>query len=487
VRGLYLKIFLCFWAAQSVIVLLSAEWIIRQRYEKADASADALFSSLQTQGDLAVGAYQRGGCAGLMEYRASQDQNFQLTDSTMRPVCGEVAQHDYAPLLQRYRQVISRHADVGHRFGQIIGDSYVWDVPLTMNGDEYFFVLMRPYESQMGWYRDLRDLAYPQFGVAILVCGLTTLVLVMLLTRPIRRLRSAARNLAEGRLSSRVEWVPPRSSVFSGDEIQGLVTDFNYMAERLESLVETHRMLLRDVSHELRSPLARLTMALELGKDDANEETRQHLQNIEREAARLHQLIVQLLTLSQLDAMGNLECPTQFRLEELLQDILPDAQFEARHRGCSVEMTGLADCPMHGQPELIYRAIENIVRNAIRYTKEGSVVEIRLDASEENGNAGCALEIADRGPGIPEDQLEAIFKPFYRIDAARQRATGGFGVGLAIADRAVRLHAGRLQALNRPDGGAILRMWLPCNGRLPPASTAAGDNDRSHFVSAGLG
>jgi two-component system sensor histidine kinase CpxA len=472
VRGLYLKIFLCLWAAESVIVLVSAEWIIRQRYERSDASADALFSSLQTQGDLAVAAYQRGGCDALMEYRASQDQNFQLTDRAMQPVCGEAPQQDYAPLLKRYREVVSKHAAVKHRFGQAMDGLYVWDVPLTMNGDEYFFVLMRPYDSQMAWYRELSDLAYPQLGVAVLVCGLTTLGLGVLLTQPVRRLRSAARHLAEGRLSSRVEWTPSRSGLFRGDEIQGLVTDFNYMAERLESLVETHRMLLRDVSHELRSPLARLTVALELGKDDATQSMREHLQNIEREAARLNQLVVQLLTLSQLDAMGRLENTTAFRLEELLADLLPDAQFEARARGCGVAITATCACAIRGQPELVYRAIENIVRNAIRYTRAGSTVEMSLRAEPSpEGAPGCVLEISDAGLGIPEGELEAIFKPFYRIDAARQRATGGFGVGLAIADRAVKLHGGRLQALNRVEGGTTLRMWLP-SGEAAGAAVA---------------
>ncbi len=468
VRGLFLKIFLCFWIAQSVIVLVSAEWIIRQRYEKADAAADALYSSLQTQGDLAVGAYQRGGCAALNEYKQTQDQNFQLTDHTMQPVCGEKPLHDYAPMLARYRRMVASGSTLKHRFGQQLDGSYVWDVPLTMNGDEYFFVLMRPYESsEMGWYKDLSDLAYPQFGVAVLVCGLATLVLGIVVTRPIRRLRSAARFLAEGKLNSRVDWVPPRLSIFSGDEIQGLVMDFNYMAERLESLVETHRTLLRDVSHELRSPLARLSVALELANDDASDAMKQHLQNIEREAARLNSLVVQLLTLSSLDTMDRLENPQTFLFGDLLQDILPDAQFEARPNQCSVAISSTARCEMRGQPELLYRAIENIVRNAIRYTREGSTVYLSLSTSTSEGQTLAVLDVIDSGPGIPEDQLETIFKPFYRIDAARQRATGGFGVGLAIADRAVKLHGGSLKAINRPEGGTIIRMILPCT--LPAA------------------
>jgi two-component system sensor histidine kinase CpxA len=165
--------------------------------------------------------------------------------------------------------------------------------------------------------------------------------------------------------------------------------------------------------------------------------------------------------------MDRLENPQTFLFGDLLQDILPDAQFEARPNQCSVAISSTARCEMRGQPELLYRAIENIVRNAIRYTREGSTVYLSLSTSTSEGQTLAVLDVIDSGPGIPEDQLETIFKPFYRIDAARQRATGGFGVGLAIADRAVKLHGGSLKAINRPEGGTIIRMILPCT--LPAA------------------
>ena len=464
VRGLFLKIFVFFWLAQSIIVLLSAVLIVRQRYEKSDAVFDALFSMLQTQGDYALRAYEIGGCTGLMDYRQAQDQRFQLADSTMNPVCGEPAEHNYKPLLTRYHRMVVEVINQMHRFGAQVDSDYIWTVPVwSSKGDQYFFFLLRKRDAaEMGWFHDLADLAYPQFAVAIIVCGLTTLGLGLLVTRPISKLRIAAHSLSEGKLESRVAWTPPRASIFRGDEIQGLVNDFNFMAGRLESLVNAHRLLLRDVSHELRSPLARLTLALDFAEDDATEEMKPHLARMEKETGRLNALVSQLLTLSHLDSMDHIVDASEFTLNGIIEDILPDAQFEARKRQCALTFSSNAECTLVGHPELIFRACENIIRNAIRYTSPGTTVNISLLCETRQGEDVAILEVLDRGPGIPPDLLAEIFLPFYRVDAARQSETGGVGVGLAIADRAVRLHHGNLQALNRDGGGAILRMTLPC-------------------------
>jgi len=141
--------------------------------------------------------------------------------------------------------------------------------------------------------------------------------------------------------------------------------------------------------------------------------------------------------------------------------MLPDAEYEARQRQCTVAFHANDQCFISGNQELLYRAIENVVRNAIRYTENGTEVEIKLAQSTGNGTRLAEIEVNDRGPGIPENQLEAILRPFYRVDYARSPKTGGFGVGLAIADRAVRLHHGDMHALNREDGGATFRITLP--------------------------
>ena len=290
--------------------------------------------------------------------------------------------------------------------------------------------------------------------------GLTTFALVLLFTRPVVPFRKAARELATGKLNARVDWPTSQSRLFAGDEIYALMHDFNHMAERLESLVDAQKLLLRDVSHELRSPLARLSVALELAREDSDAATAPHLERIERETVRLNQLIGQLLTLSSMEALEKVENLEPVSLNQLIERMLPDAEFEAEQRQCKVVFKADRACTIYGNQELLYRAIENVVRNAIRYTESGTEVEISLGAARD-GNHGAEIDVSDRGPGIPENQLGAIFRPFYRVDYARSPKTGGFGVGLAIADRAVRLHHGDLCALNRDGGGATIRITLP--------------------------
>jgi len=222
--------------------------------------------------------------------------------------------------------------------------------------------------------------------------------------------------------------------------------------------VGAQKLLLRDVSHELRSPLARLSVALELAREDAGEPMRAHLDRIEREADRLNQLIGQLLTLSSMEALERQKHFAPLSLNQLVEKIIPDAEYEAHQRECTVAFRAEAECVVSGNEELLYRAIENIIRNAIRYTGSGTEVEVALRRVQEGGAAKIELEVSDRGPGIPENEREAIFRPFYRVDDARSPHTGGFGVGLAIAERAVRLHGGELSVSNRAGGGATLRM-----------------------------
>jgi two-component system, OmpR family, sensor histidine kinase CpxA len=245
------------------------------------------------------------------------------------------------------------------------------------------------------------------------------------------------------------------------DEFKGLVHDFNHMAERLESMVGAHKLLLRDVSHELRSPLSRLSVALELAREDAGSELDEHLNRIERETQKLNQLIGQLLTLSSLEARENTSTFEPVSLNRICEEILPDAEYEAKQRPCSVVLEQSEECVVRGDRELLHRAIENVVRNAIRYTAADTQVAIRVYNEQQDETQWVCVEINDCGPGVPEAELDVIFRPFYRVDRARSFSTGGFGVGLAITERAVRLHGGTVRATNRADGGISVKMIFP--------------------------
>jgi two-component system sensor histidine kinase CpxA len=443
-RGLFLKIFVILWIAQSLIFVISTALILRHRFPNPNVTRLSLTNTLRNEGLEAVTVYERQGCSAIAAYASAHQQAITLEDARGRVLCGAPVNDEVEPLT---------HEIAGHQEGNF----YVWSLPLTSQSSaRYRFHVILPYTPEVHtWYHDMWHFAFPQIPVAIAVGGAATFALVLLFTRPLVRLRTAARSLARGNLHTRV----PESSPYrgEGDEFQALVHDFNHMAERLESMVHAQQLLLRDVSHELRSPLARLSVALELARDDAAPEMAAHLERIEREAGKLNQLIGQLLTLTSMEAIDRAEAFEPMCLNDLLEELIPDAQFEAQQRDCSVALHSEADCMINGNRELLYRAIENVVRNAIRYTEAGTEVEIALRAEASS----AVLEISDHGPGIPESELASIFRPFYRVDPARSPQTGGFGVGLAIAERAVRLHHGEMDARNRPGGGTTMRMRLP--------------------------
>jgi two-component system sensor histidine kinase CpxA len=453
-RGLFFKIFAIFWLAQSLIYIISTALIVSQRFPNHNTVGDALDSHLRNDAQVALAAYEAAGCAGFQNNTArNEPAGAALLNLNGDPVCQTPEALSLKGVHPHSLQRIDGHA---------LDESYVWFVPLTAsNGTRYEYAWFQPPSTPRPpspWH-DILHFAFPQIPVALAVGGLTTFVLVLLFTRPLARLRKAARALAGGNLSARVEQVAPMANGKHADEFQGLAHDFNHMAERLESLVAAQRLLLRDVSHELRSPLARLSVALELARDDSAPELEEHLGRIERETQRLNLLIGQLLTLSSLEATERTSTFEKLSLNEVCEQILPDAEYEAQQRPCSVVLEQEKTSPIRGDAMLLHRAIENVVRNAIRYTAAGSQVTIRVAQSVQT--ATVLVEVNDCGPGIPEAELEHIFRPFYRVDMARSTSTGGFGVGLAITERAVRLHGGTLKAVNRPGGGTSIQMWFP--------------------------
>lgn len=462
-RGLFFKIFAIFWIAQSLIFVITTELILRHHRPSPQIFFDTLNRALRNEAQESADAYEKGGCTALAAYAAAQQQTLSLADSGGHTLCGP-----------QFPAPWVAHEDPSHA-GQVMGaqfgDQYVWRLSISARaGTRYVLLVSRRYEPEHHpWYQDLAHFAFPQLLVAIVVGGVMTWALVLLLTRPLVRLRRAARELAQGNLKARVEAPERQSRLLEEDEFRALVHDFNHMAERLELLVDAQQMLLRDVSHELRSPLARLSVALELAREDAAPGEAIHLDRIERETQKLNQLIGQLLSLASMEAIERTDNFEPLSLKKLIEEMIPDAEYEAQQRQCSVQFSAEGECMVAGNRPLLYRAIENVVRNAVRYTEAGSAVEIRLSCGGTSGRA--LLAISDRGPGIPEAELSEIFRPFYRVDRARSTETGGFGVGLAIAERAVKLHHGELQAANRRGGGTEIRMSLPL---LSGAATAAG-------------
>lgn len=270
------------------------------------------------------------------------------------------------------------------------------------------------------------------------------------LTRPLQKLGEAAASIADGRLETRVDPALRKRR----DEIAGLAANFDRMAERIEALILRQRALLGDVSHELRSPLSRLIVALSLVKQGPAEEVAENLERIGLEARRLDTLIGQLLSLTRIDSGMDRGAPVRFDLTNLVQEVANDGDFEARARHRSVAITRADVCTISGFEELLRSAVENVVRNAVRHTAEGTTVEISLRVAD----ARARLEVRDHGPGVPERMLSEIFLPFRRV---ANDDSEGAGLGLAIAERAVTVHRGTIRARNVPEGGLAVEIDLP--------------------------
>jgi len=293
--------------------------------------------------------------------------------------------------------------------------------------------------------------------VAISISGLICYLLTRHITSPLFELRRGAEAIAAGNLTARV----PETLRKRGDEIGQLGRDFDRMAERLESLVDGHKRLLGDVSHELRSPLSRLLVALGLMRRANTEEVPELLDRIALEARRLDNLIGQLLTLSRIDSGSHAAAVSSIDLAALVHEVVADADFEARAQSRRVAVTALEECTVSGSEELLRSAIENIVRNGVRHTPQETAVDVSIHRERNR----AVIRVRDRGPGVPETMLSEIFLPFRRVQTIDGTPNEGSGLGLAIAQRAVAANGGRIGARNGADGGLIVDIEFPL---MPP-------------------
>ena len=311
------------------------------------------------------------------------------------------------------------------------------------NGDEYALVIRWDRLRPTPFFGE-SQLRYIRYAALLLTALLVCYALARYLSSPIQKIRRATQKLAEGELQTRVgDKVGNRR-----DELAVLAQDFDVMAERIESLITSQQRLSRDVSHELRSPLARMNVALEIAKQKSNGDTGPVLERIEAESNRLNEMISRLLTLSRLETGSDDFERSEIDLKALVEQVASDADFEANAVGKSVEIKQADNCHIVGSDELVSSAVENVLRNAVRYTRDGTSVEVSLKSSD--GKA--IVSVRDHGGGVPEDELKKLFRPFYRVGEARDRNTGGTGLGLAIAEQAIKAHKGKIEAKNAGDG-----------------------------------
>ena len=453
-RSLFLRIFLSFWAIVLLLILAVAVTVMMQpetvisRWRSATSNATAMYAQTCAE------EFDRYGQQALRNYlqrlEASAHMHAAVYDDK-----GELLAGTETPAAQAARQKVTATGEP--EFSLTATTALAAQRGVGPSGRTYIFVAQMPRGGPIGAFRLSTRLWLLRWLLAILISGLICYLLARSITKPILRLRGAATQLATGDLSARA------GATVTGrrDELGELGRDFNLMAGRIEDLITSERQLIRDISHELRSPLARLNVALGLARRRADEETGPALDRIEREAETLNEMIGRLLALARMDAASEPPDPVRLDLQGMVAEIASDAAFEAQERGTSVQLVSTEACAVMGSAELLHSAIENVVRNAVRYSKPGTPVQIRLACESSPSGKMADIAIRDYGCGVPQEELENLFRPFYRVADARERDTGGIGLGLAITYRAVKLHHGRVAAENAPGGGLLVNIQLP--------------------------
>lgn len=290
-------------------------------------------------------------------------------------------------------------------------------------------------------------------GSGLFAAILFSVLLAWYFTKPIKILRQAFAAVANGELTTRIS----KRMGHRHDELAELGRNFDHMAAQIDSLLSAQQRLLHDVSHELRSPLARMQAAIGLAQQQPDKML-QTLQRIERESKRIDDLVGELLILSRLETGANSKHYQEINLNQLLDEIVDDARFEAANKQLNIRCEQKAEVSINGDAELIHRALENVLRNAIRFTPEQGHIDVGLQ--HDHSQQQWVITIDDEGPGVAEHELNSIFEPFYHSQYAERNK--GVGLGLAIALRAINSHGGIISAANRPQGGLHVEIRLPC-------------------------
>jgi len=456
VKSLFARIFLYFWLAMGLSLAATAGVATTYIWKRTAALQRLL------PGELSVYAEQRlraGGVAALKSWAEQMRDKYTGLDVFVVDATGrELTQHEVPDFMTRRIAYMKQD-------GYFIGPAKKGSTPsadpfrsapqITAVDGAVYTVL---FSQAPAWSRKLLgspSVQLLQLFMVLTISGSVSWYLARTITRPVERLQASARALADGNLDARV------GDEFSSrkDELSVLAHDFDQMADRLRGLLDSKEGLLRDVSHELRTPLARLRLALGLARREGANLEREH-DRIEREAERLDELIGDILSLARLDSSQ-----PRFTLEHepldlaaVVAEVVEDARIEATAQGKQITFAYPGTLEVQGVAEMLHSAIENVVRNAVRFTAAGTAVELTLMQ-----HAGLAtLTVRDHGPGVPEAELSRLFEPFYRVaQQARERDTGGYGLGLAITSRVMVGHGGEVSARNAAGGGLIVTLNVP--------------------------
>ena len=414
------------WVLLSMVAILSVSFVVfraisqKVQAERIDPVYDR-FDELQLESARAI--LQRWGDDSLAQYMRRLDGLFggshYLLDGNGKDLVSGV---DRSEMLPPPPAVKSRGAWHGH-----------WEITHRSADGHFWFAAEGPDRR-----RNIRDFV-PYYFLVLGAVGILCWIAAAGVISPIRRIANSIAQFGQGDLSVRVQTDRP-------DEIGQLGRSFNEMAERMERLITSERRLLSDISHELRSPLARLKFAMKLAR--TSNDPAGALERIERDVNRIASLVSDIVDINIVEDDPALEEKRELCVRDIIAEVVRDCDVEAQARGCRIDVSGDVCGQVEGNPELLRRAIENVVRNAIRYSPEKTAIEVGMSEDAKDAR----ITIRDYGPGVPHSAMERIFDPFFRVEEARNTNGGGSGLGLSIAKRAITVHRGSIGAENATPG-----------------------------------
>ena len=458
-HSLFFRIFLLFWLAMAIIAAGSIA------VTNAVAAREFESQELQHRPSVAVdasAALGRGGVAALRRWLDSNRRRILGHDIfILGPDGADILGRALSPGAAHRWAFIRREAPLDHERRRSGGGAPIGLRPqrlapqLVMADGSVYTILVAPRRSSLFGALGLPGIPLAVLAIALVVSALASWWLAEHLSAPIRRIQAGARALASENLDVRV------SAGLDGrkDELAVLARDFDAMADQLRATRAARTRLLRDISHELRSPLARMRVAVGLARQ-AQADTARQLDRMEREIERLDVLISQVLKLARLQGAEPGFGRESVDVDELVEEVVGDANFEGAAKACAVRLDAASGVTVAANRELLRSAIENVLRNAVRYSPDGAAVDVGVRAAD--GRA--LIRVRDRGPGVPAADLERIFEPFYRVAESRDRDSGGEGIGLAITSQVLKAHGGFARASNRPDGGLEVLLGMPAQG-----------------------
>lgn len=445
-RSLYTRIFLSFWAAMALIVggSITLTWFVLA--ERAD-DVPRQSAELVLGAERALAEGGRDGLRAWLEaaHPRGHEPRLLIMDENGDELLGRPLPPHFARMLKSPR-VLPAYPGI-----EVVPSSPLPQI-IAPDGHRFEFLVL-PLRHGGGPFFGITETRAAVLLLALVITGAASWLLARSITRPVRALGEATRDLAAGNLAARVAGdVSARR-----DELGTLGRDFNAMATRLRQLLDAREQLLRDVSHELRSPLARMRLSVGLARQPGSDPVRE-LDRLEGEIERLDRLIGQVLHLSRIEATASAELDESVDLVDVLDGIARDAAFEGQAVGVSIDwQPPPGTMRVRGNAAWLASAIENVARNAVRYTASGTSVAFGVREQAD----GIEVRIRDHGPGVPEAELAKIFEPFHRVAESRTRDTGGDGIGLAITARVLQAHGGSVTAENAPGGGLLVTMRLP--------------------------